>query len=129
MAPFALVFGGLLIAVGLLGYFAPGTFGEYKDVSPTALIPAVVGAIIAACGVVVLAKPAARKHAMHLAALAGVVGAAGGFMPLVRSNFDFKKASAVSGMLMTGLSLLFVVVCVKSFIDARRNRVTPASGE
>jgi hypothetical protein len=129
MAPLAVLFGALLAAVGLVGYLAPGTFGEFDKVSPTSLIPAAVGGVLILCGLVTLAKPAARKHAMHLAALAGVVGLLGGFMPLSRSNFNFAKASAVSGALMSGLSLLFVILCVKSFIDARRARLTSASPE
>lgn len=122
MAPQAILFGILLIVLGLIGYFSPGTLGEYDKVSMTSLIPAFIGAVILACGLLVMAKPALRKHAMHLAALAGVIGFAGGFMPLFRSNFNFDKASAVSGLLMIGLSLLFVVLCVKSFIDARKAR-------
>ena len=122
MAPLALIFGGLLIGLGLIGYYAPGTFGQYDKVSMTSLIPAWIGGVLVGCGLLVLAKPATRKHAMHLAALAGVIGFAGGFMPLFRSNFNFSKASAVSGLLLSALSLLFVLLCVKSFRDARKAR-------
>jgi hypothetical protein len=121
----ALLFGGLLIALGLIGYFAPGAFGDYDKVSTTSLIPAWIGIALAACGLITMAKPGARKHAMHLAALIGVIGFAGGFMPLFRSGFNFQKASAVSGLLMSSLSLLFVALCVKSFIDARKARTNP----
>ena len=70
------------------------------------------------------AKPSLRKHVMHLAALIGVVGFAGGFMPMQRTDFNFGKASAVSGALLSGLSLLFVFMCVRSFIAARKSRQT-----
>jgi hypothetical protein len=120
MAPITLVFGGLLIALGLVGYFEPGMLGEYDKVSMTSLIPAYIGGVLVLCGLITLAKPAARKHAMHLAALAGVIGLAGGFMPLVRSEFNFKKASAISGAVMIGLSALFVILCIRSFINARK---------
>jgi hypothetical protein len=122
MGPFALLFGVAFIVLGLVGYFAPGTLGDYDKVSMTALIPAWVGGVLVICGLVVQAKPEMRKHAMHVAALAGLVGFLGGFMPLFRSEFNFDKASAVSGLLMISLSLLFVVLCVKSFIDARKAR-------
>ena len=122
MAPFALLFGGLLVALGLIGYYEPGLLGESGKVSPTALIPAGIGAVLIACGLVVLLKPGLRKHVMHVAALVGLIGFAGGFMPLFRSGFNFNKASAVSGMLMIGLSGLFVGLCVKSFIDVRKAR-------
>ena len=122
MAPFALLFGGLLVALGLIGYCDPGLLGESDKVSPTALIPAWIGAVLIACGLVVFLKPGLRKHVMHVAALVGLIGFAGGFMPLFRSGFNFNKASAVSGMLMIGLSGLFLGLCVKSFIDARKAR-------
>ena len=116
MAKVTLVFAVLLIALGLVGYL--GTGSQY----PTALIPTWIGIALLLCGLITLARPAVRKHAMHLAALLGVFGFIGGFMPLFRSEFNFAKASAVSGVLMSGLSLLFVVLCVKSFIDAKKAR-------
>jgi hypothetical protein len=124
MALFSLLFGGLLVGLGLLGYTDPGTLGEFDPNKSrmTALTPAYVGAILIVCGLIVMLKPGARKHAMHAAALIGVIGFAGGFVPLFRSNFDFKKASAVTGLLMSGLAALFVLLCIKSFIDARKAR-------
>lgn len=121
MPQLSMLFGVLLIVLGLVGYFAPDTLGENDPgkVSPTALIPSAIGAILLLCGLAVAAKPALRKHLMHLAAVVGLVGAAGGFMPLMRSKFDFTKASAVSGLLMIGLCALFVLLCVRSFIRAR----------
>ena len=106
MAPIALIFGGLMIGLGLIGYFDPDLLGSSNAVSKTALIPAWIGGVIALCGLVVIARPGARKHAMHLAAMAGVFGFVGGFMPLIRSEFDFNKASAVSGLLMIILSFV-----------------------
>jgi uncharacterized membrane protein YeaQ/YmgE (transglycosylase-associated protein family) len=117
----AILFGLLLIALGLVGYFAPEKLGEVgeKGTSPTALIPAVIGAILLLCGLIVAAKPTLRKHVMHLAAVVGLLGAIGGVMPLMRTDFDFKKSSAVSGALMIGLCALFVILCVRSFVLAR----------
>ena len=122
MGPLAVVFGGLLVAVGLIGYLQPGIFGTFDKISPTALIPAIIGGVIAFCGLLTIMKPSARKHAMHLAALAAVVGVLGGFMPLMRSQFNFEKASAISGLLTIGVSLAFVLLCIKSFIAARQDR-------
>lgn len=114
-------FGVLLIALGLAGYFAPDTFGKIgeKGTSPTALIPAGIGLILFICGAVVSANPKLRKHVMHLAALVGLLGAVGGFMPLMRSNYNFEMASAVTGLLMIILCALFVVLCIRSFVLAR----------
>ena len=87
--------------------------------SPTALIPAGFGAALFLCGAVVSSKPKWRKHVMHLAAAIGLIGAAGGFMPLMRSRFNFEMASAVTGVLMIGICGLFVILCVRSFVLAR----------
>ncbi|HKA06201.1 MAG TPA: hypothetical protein VKD71_03010 [Gemmataceae bacterium] len=121
MERFAILFGVLLCGLGLVGYWAPGTFGDVgpEGRSPTALIPAGFGVVLLVCGIVVSAAPNMRKHMMHIAAAVGLLGAVGGFMPLMRSNFDFNKASAVSGLLMIILCTIFVILCVRSFVLAR----------
>jgi Ca2+/Na+ antiporter len=121
MPRIAILFGALLIILGLVGYFAPDVLGDpgEKTKSLTALIPAGVGAILLVCGVMGTLQPGARKHVMHLAAAIGLLGALGGVMPLMRSKFDFSKASAVSGLLMILLCAIFVILCVRSFIRAR----------
>lgn len=121
MARVAILFGVLLIILGLVGYFSPTTLGDVgeKGVSPTALIPAGVGAILLLCGLIVEYQPATRKHVMHLAAVVGLLGAVGGVMPLQRTGIDFSKASAVSGVLMIVLCVAFVVLSVRSFVRAR----------
>jgi nitrate/nitrite transporter NarK len=129
MPRIAILFGALLIILGLVGYFKPATLGDPGDqgTSPTALIPAVVGGILLLCGLIVLVAPHTRKHVMHLAAAIGLIGAIGGFMPLMRSKMDFSKASAVSGVFMIVLCIIFVVLCVRSFVRARiaRNQGLP----
>ena len=127
MERLAMLFGGLMIALGLVGYLAPGTLGTGKDgqpavSSPTALIPAAIGAVIFLCGLVVSMKPTARKHAMHAAAAFGLLGAVGGFVPVITRKFDFNQSAVVLGTLMTALCVLFVVLCVRSFIAARAAR-------
>jgi hypothetical protein len=64
---------------------------------------------------------------MHLAALIGVLGVLGGFMPLIRQysktgDFNPFKKSAIAGELMILVCLVFVGLCVNSFIQARRAR-------
>ncbi len=121
MARVSMFFGVLLIALGLVGYFRPTMLGDPgTDVtSPTALIPAVIGALLLLCGMTVAAKPALRKHAMHLAAAVGLIGAVGGFMPIMRNKMDTSKAGTVSGILMVVLCALFVAMCIRSFVLAR----------
>src|SRR5688572_25064167 len=95
--------------------------------SPTALIPAGFGAILALLGLFVLAKPTLRKHLMHAAVTISLLGFLASFpmgiMGLVRKGFVL---AAVSQMLMAILCLIHVILSVRSFIAARRERQSQA---
>jgi peptidoglycan/LPS O-acetylase OafA/YrhL len=117
----------LLVGVGAFGYLNQDIDPEKGTKSITALIPAFVGGVLLLCGLLALVGPGVRKHAMHLAAVLGLLGFLGGFMPLQRQlskdgAIDVTKPSAVSGLVMSGLCLLLVVLCVNSFIQARKAR-------
>ena len=123
----------LLVVIGIMGY-ANGTPNEQTGVvSPTALIPAAVGGVLVLCGALATLSPGMRKHGMHVASMVGLLGAAGGVMPLWRQysntgTFDPMKPSAMSGELMILVCLGFVGLCVNSFIQARVLRTpTPAT--
>lgn len=110
-----------LIVLGVGGYMGSG------GVSPTALIPAGLGLILLALGV--LARdPGKRKHAMHGAAmvgLIGVLGTAAGLVKFVRMMLGESVArpqAVMAQAAMCVMCLVFVALCVKSFIDARRAR-------
>jgi F0F1-type ATP synthase assembly protein I len=132
--------GLICVVIGVVGYLNQDPTGK---VSWTALIPAILGGVIILCGLLSL-KDSLRKHVMHLAALLGLIGFAGGFMPLVRQagelrkaaeadgqtmtfreawgKVDWLKSSAVSGWSMSVVSFLFVALCIRSFIVARKAR-------
>ena len=117
-----LICGALLVLVGIVGY---GT-SEVQPPPVTALIPAFFGAVLVLCGVLAF-KDSLRKHVMHLAAMVGLVGALGGFMPLIRQinktgDFDPTRKSAVAGELMILVCVVFVGLCVSSFIQAKKAR-------
>ena len=122
MTKIAIGYGISLILLGLVGYFATG--GE----SPTALIPAAFGAIALVLGLLAR-KESLRKHVMHAAALLGLVGAAGaarglpGFFRWISCGEVERPPAVISQTVMVVLSLVFVALCVKSFIDVRRSRV------
>jgi len=120
MERIAILFGVLLCGLGLIGYFAPTTFGEAgpEGKSPTALIPAGFGVALLICGLIVTTAPNTRKHAMHLAAAIALLGAIGGIMP-IRNGLDLQKASVVSAVIMISLCVLFVALCIRSFVRAR----------
>jgi ABC-type uncharacterized transport system permease subunit len=115
MAPIAILFGVLLTLLG-------GGMYVYTDmVSMTALIPAFFGLPLIVLGAIAM-NESARKHAMHLAAMVGLLGFV---LPLgrviyasIQNGFvlDTKSGSALA---MAGLCGIFVAWCVKSFIDAR----------
>jgi len=116
--------GGLLIILGLLGFFLTGA------THPTALIPVVFGAIFEFLGVIAF-KPNLRKHVMHAAATLGVIGFLGTVMAwpnMIRilSGHELAagtmQAAVISKSIMAVLCAIFVALCVRSFIVARRQR-------
>jgi hypothetical protein len=115
----SVIFGLLLIALGVGGYV--GTGSEH----PTALIPAAFGLALALLGLVAL-KDRLRKHAMHLAAMVGLIGAVGGgvmlLLPLIRGTTIERPVAYACQSAMTVLCLIFVGLCVNSFVQARRRR-------
>src|SRR5438034_230558 len=76
-----MVFGILLIVLGLGGFF--GTGAEHG----TALIPAYFGTALLILGLLAL-KDSLRKHAMHVAAMVGLLGVVGAL---------FRRSRAAAG--------------------------------
>lgn len=111
-------YGLVTILLGLAFYVGTGA----KSV--TALIPAFIGAPVLVCGFL-SAKDHLRKHVMHVAATLGLVGIAGGAMglpklPALMSGAEVARpAAALSQNILFFLSVLFVILCVRSFIKAR----------
>jgi hypothetical protein len=114
----SIVFGGLLIALGVWGKVSTGT------ASFTPLIPAVVGVLLAVLGLVAL-KESLLKHAMHGAAVVGLLGFLGGIANIIRvlaKGGSLEGTPGLSTIAMTVLCAVFVALCVNSFIQARRRR-------
>ncbi len=140
-----LICGLALIVIGVFGY-KQGTDSAEKDYAAqveaqkaepeivpvkknvnTALIPAALGGLLILCAIGVIVKPDLRKHIMHLAAVIGVLGLVGGFVPLIRAgDFDVTKPAARNGLLMALICAIFVYFCVQSFIEARKARQAAA---
>ena len=117
MGPIAIVFGVLLCALGATLY----ALAESKSV--TALIPAFFGIALIVLGVLALNEKY-RMHAMHGAALLGLVGTVFPAYRVVASLLNQRDWTlATTGQVaMAGLSAVFLALCVRSFIDARRRR-------
>ena len=93
------------------------------------MIPAFFGAPLLLCGVLAL-KESMLKHAMHGAAMVGLLGAIGGLANLVRGAMKDEpnwRAAGYSGA-MGVVCAIFVAMCVKSFIDARKRREAAEAG-
>lgn len=114
-----IIAGTILIALGLLGYFAGGM------VSKTALIPAFIGIPLLLASLLAR-KPEKLKLGMHLAAVFGLLGflaPLGRIIPTAaKGEFEFGFAS-VSMILMVLVCGWFVFLCVRSFRNARRSRI------
>ncbi|QDU22948.1 hypothetical protein [Urbifossiella limnaea] len=122
MPAYAIVFGALLTALGAVAYFNPDLLAGGKPNQISAASPAFVGLPIALAGLLSLAAPGARKHAMHLAAVLALLGVIGGFVPVVLRKFDVNTTAVQVGLGMTGLSAVFLFLCVRSFVAARKAR-------
>jgi hypothetical protein len=148
MPKWALIFGIVLVLLGLLGYFgAPATppeanrenlqapSGDRSGLDPgakdaptksvTALIPAAFGMLLVLCGTLGLI-PNLRKHAMHAAAAVALLGvlAAGGRLASGIDKLlegDFSRTTLFL-MGMTVICGLYVYLSVQSFRQARKAR-------
>jgi fluoride ion exporter CrcB/FEX len=114
-------FGIVLIVLGIGGYFGS------DRVSVTALIPAAFGLLLVIFGA--LARDdKRRKMAMHIAVTVGLLGFLGTVsglfkLPALLSGGVVERPGAVvSKSIMAVLMAVYVGMCVKSFIDARRRR-------
>ena len=114
--------GTLLILIGILGYIAGMLHGTP---SLTALIPAAFGIILFLLGFVARMRDGLRKHLMHaavLVALLGFIMTAGRLLSRL-SELTY-SAAVVSQVSMALVCLLFVILAIKSFADARRRTDT-----
>ncbi|MDX2080259.1 MAG: hypothetical protein SFU53_05695 [Terrimicrobiaceae bacterium] len=120
MPKLAIVFGVLLDLLGTAAFLATGASHF------TALIPVFFGTPLIICGILALSQPGIRKHVMHVAALFGLLGTLGGLgmgLPKLGALLagTAERPLAIQLQIAMGvLSLVFVILCVKSFIDARR---------
>ena len=113
MHRWTILFGLLLVAIGLGAYY----FADAKQ--PMVLIPAVLGIAMFVCGVVA-AQGAMRMLAIHVAALIGVIGFVGPLVALFEDTAN--TATVLAKGLTSALCLMFVLMCVNSFLEVRRAR-------
>jgi hypothetical protein len=111
------IVGFVLIGIGLVGYLATGA------ASLTALIPAMLGALLLILALVARSADA-RKHAMHAAvalALLALLGTLPRLLPALMAR-EIQRPAVIAQAAMVVVLALYVLLGVKSFIDARRAR-------
>ena len=120
MPSISIACGAILILIGIVGYIHGVTTGHG---SITALIPAFFGIVLLLLGIGARASESLRKHLMHAGVIVGLLGFVLPFGRLLSNISGIGlTAAVVSQAAMSLVCLLFVVLAVRSFIAARRDR-------
>lgn len=116
----AILCGIILTLIGVIGYVYAVT---NNNASLTALIPALFGNLLIILGVLARLKEGLRKHLMHAALLVALVGFIATAGRLISRLSELSSTPAVlSQAAMAIVCLAFVVLGIRSFAAARRNR-------
>jgi hypothetical protein len=123
VAKVTLVFAALLVALGLVSYLGTGSM------HPTALIPTWFGLALGLFGYLAISPDEKRRKLfMHFNVTIGLLGflGAGGraFWAYIHAALEGTSPDAIalaSQIAMAGLMLIYVILCVRSFIAARRS--------
>ena len=124
MAKTTLVFGFLLVILGAVSYL--GTGSQH----PTALIPLWFGVALGVCGFLAISpSERRRKIFMHVNVTIGVIGFIGAVASALHNYGSARSAGitpdytalAAQGA-MAIILLIYVNLCIRSFIAARRTR-------
>ena len=124
MAKVTLFFAVALIALGLIGYLGTGSLHA------TALIPTCWGLALGLFGLLAMSpSEARRKLFMHINVTIGLLGFLGATVEAIRGyvhdtslGHEPNQIALASKATMAGLLLVYVILCVRSFINARRAR-------
>lgn len=124
MAKVTILFAVLLIALGLTGFIYTGS------VHPTALIPTWFGLAMGVFGVLAMSpSESRRKLFMHINVTIGLLGFLGAVGSALHEygnarsqGIDVNPIALGSQLTMAVLLLIYVNMCIKSFIEARRAR-------
>ncbi len=122
MAKVTLIFAVLLAVLGLVGFFGTGS------AHPTALIPTWIGLALGVFGFLAISpNEGRRKLFMHVNVTIGLLGFLGAVGEIVRSQLHSKAEgmepdaiALTAKSALAALLLLYVILCVRSFIEARR---------
>ena len=123
MAKTTIALGLVLILLGILGFVSTGSQ------HPTSLIPAAVGLILSTLGFFSLTEDAKKRMLyMHIAVTIGLLGFLGtawsivNYIEMLRGRQFPHPIAVEEKAAMAAILLFFVLLCVRSFITARRSR-------
>ena len=123
MAKLTMVFGALLVAISLCFWFVMGT------AQTAALHPAGIGVLLILSGALANTENAKRRMLwMHIAVTLGLVGfLITGIRAALELAHGFSSIANIAGfyerVVIALVCLLFVGLCVRSFIAARRSGI------
>jgi hypothetical protein len=125
MAKVTIIFAILLIALGLGSYFATGSQ------HPTALIPTWFGLALGLFGMLAMSPDAGRRKLyMHINVTIAALGAIGTGVEILRSMLHAHAMGTVADPIATDckmalalLLLVYTLLCVRSFVAARKARL------
>ena len=123
MAKLTITFGTVLILLGIFAFIGTGI--HY----PTSLIPCIVGILLCIFGFLARTSDLKKRMLnMHIAVTIGLLG----FLGTVNGIYDYIQmrrgrqfaypVAVEEKAAMAGLLLVYVILCVRSFISARRVR-------
>jgi len=120
MSSTTLAFAFAYFVLGIAGFVLTGSTHK------TALIPCIFGILFLVFGLLAR-KDSLRKHVMHAAVLIALLAFLGtarslSHLPELFNGTAEKPASIITQSLNAGLSLLYIILAVRSFIQARRAR-------
>ena len=120
MSSTTLAFAFAYLVLGIGGFVLTGSTHK------TALIPCVFGVLFLIFGLLAR-KDNFRKHVMHAAVLIALLAFLGtarslSHLPELFNGTAEKPAAIITQSLNAGLSLLYIILAVRSFIQARRAR-------
>jgi hypothetical protein len=120
MSSTTLTFAFAYLVLGIGGFVLTGSTHK------TALIPCIFGVLFLIFGLLAR-KDNLRKHAMHAAVLIALLALLGtakslAYLPDLFRGTSEKPAAVITQSLNAGLSILYIFLAVRSFIQARRAR-------
>ena len=119
MPKVTIVAGFILVILGIVG----GIISLQSDnFSPTAFIPAALGVVLIICGILAPKSKKSRIITMHIAPLVALLGIFGSLIPGGGLDFSAKPTPSTFKLLTAVTCAVYVILCVRSFIVARKAR-------